>query len=372
MTLPVLKPGTEAEVAEAIRAATGPLVPQGAATRGATREGQVLDLSGLTGITLYEPGALTLIARAGTPLAEIEATLAAEGQRLAFEPSDWRGLLGTVGQPTIGGAVAANISGPRRVQAGAARDACLGLRFVDGRGEVLRNGGRVMKNVTGYDLVRLLAGSWGRLGAITEVSLKLQPTPPAAATLTLPWEGAARAVAAMAAALGSPFDVTGAAAHAGLGVALRLEGFDGSVRYRAGKLAALLAPFGMAQADHDREAVAALWSGLRDVRPLQGLPGELWRFSVRPSQAPAILERLGGEAMLDWGGGLIWVVLTEGTDARALARPYEGHATLIRASADTRARLPRQEPLAPGLARIAEGVRASFDPDGRLAGRDGP
>jgi glycolate oxidase FAD binding subunit len=368
MSAAALTPRTEGEVSDAIRSAAGALVPRGGGTRGIAAGGQVLDLSGLTGIRLYEPGALTMVALAGTALADIEAELAANGQRLAFEPADWRGLLGTEGSPTIGGAVAANISGPRRVQAGAARDACLGLRFADGRGELLQNGGRVMKNVTGYDLVRLMAGSWGRLGAITEVSLKVQPAPASAATLLLPWEGAAHAVAAMSAALGSPYEVNGAAAHPSFGVALRLEGFDGSVRYRADRLAERLGPFGAARTDPDRDAVAAFWAGIRDVRPLQGVQGDIWRLSVRPSQAPGILQRLGGEAMLDWGGGLIWAVLPEGRDARALARPYEGHATLIRASAATRARLPRQEPPAAGLARITAGLQRSFDPDGRFAG----
>ena len=182
-----MRVSSEEELAEAVRDAGGPLRIRGGGTRPVGRPvaGAALDVSGLCGIRLYEPGALTLVAAAGTPLAEIEAALAGEGQRLAFEPADWRGLLGTTGEPTLGGVIAANVSGPRRVQAGAARDALLGVRFVDGRGTVVKNGGRVMKNVTGYDLVKLMAGSWGTLGVLSEVSLKVLPAPEAAATLAI-------------------------------------------------------------------------------------------------------------------------------------------------------------------------------------------
>src|SRR6056297_298318 len=246
-----MTPKTEAELAEIITGAEGPLRIEGGGTRalGRASNGARLSTSGLTGIELYEPGALTLVAKAGTPLAEIEATLEAEGQRLAFEPMDHRGLLGTAGTPTIGGVVAANVSGPRRIQAGACRDFLLGVRYVDGQGRLIRNGGRVMKNVTGYDLVRLMAGSRGTLGVLTEVALKVLPAPRASGVLTCEGLDDATAVSALCRALGSPYEVTGAAhLPARQGGApetlIRLEGFADSVAYRAGRVQALLGDVG--------------------------------------------------------------------------------------------------------------------------------
>jgi glycolate oxidase FAD binding subunit len=279
----MLEPREETELAEMIRAARGPLAVRGGGTRGAAAPGEVLSVAGLRGIVLHEPAALTLVVRAGTPLAEVEAVLARAGQRLAFEPWDARGVLGTQGEPTIGGVAAANASGPRRVQAGAARDAMIGLRFVDGTGMVVANGGRVMKNVTGYDLVKLMAGSWGTLGVLSEVAFKLLPRPETQATLVFDGLEDARAVAAMAAALGSPYEVTGAAHLPGRFTHLRLEGFASSVDYRAGRLAERLAPFGAVSVERDRAPVAALWAGIRDVAAFHGRPGDVWRVSVKPS-----------------------------------------------------------------------------------------
>jgi len=365
-----MRPADEAELAEAVAGAVGPLTVIGGGTRpvGAPVAGEALSVAGISGVELYEPGALTLVVRAGTPLEEVERVLAAEGQRLAFEPMDHRGLLGTEGVPTIGGAVAGNVSGPRRISVGACRDFMLGVRFVDGQGAVVKNGGRVMKNVTGYDLVKLLTGSRGTLGVLSEVSLKVLPVPETSGMLVLEGLDIARAVAAMARALGSPFEVTGAAHDPGAGRTLiRVEGFETQVAYRLERLAELLADFGAAGRESDPAAVAAAWAALRDVAPFHGVPGDVWRISCKPSDAPELAARLEAEGLLlDWGGGLIWARLPEGTDARARLGAFDGHATLVRASEATRAALPVFPPEPAPLAALGRGLRARFDPRGIL------
>jgi glycolate oxidase FAD binding subunit len=361
-----VKVSSEEELAEVVRDAPGPLRIRGGGTRGMGGQGDVLDVAGLAGITLYEPGALTLVARAGTPLAEVEAALASEGQRLAFEPPDWRGMLGTSGDPTLGGMVAANVSGPRRVQAGACRDALLGVRFVDGTGAVVKNGGRVMKNVTGYDLVKLMAGSWGTLGVLSEVSLKVLPVPEAEATLVVGGLDDAGAVAAMTEALVSPYDVTGAA-HGPEGTLIRIEGFAQSVAYRAAELAGRLRRFGEVAVERDPMRVAGPWRRVRDVEPFHAVSGDVWRLSVRPSDAPGLVARSGArQVVYDWGGGLVWLLMTEGQDLRAALGSFGGHATLIRASAETRARIPVFQPEPPAVAALSRGLRQRFDPKGIL------
>ena len=362
----MLAPSSEAEMAEAVAGAAGPLRVRGGGTRGPAGPGEALSTAGLSGVTLYEPGALTLVARAGTPLAEVEEVLAREGQRLPFEPMDHRALTGADGVPTIGGVAAANVSGPRRVQAGACRDSLIGVRAVDGTGAVLKNGGRVMKNVTGYDLVKLLAGSRGTLGVLTEVAIKVLPAPETAATLEIGGLSPDGAVAALSDALGSPYEVSGAAHLTEAGrTLLRLEGFEAQVCHRAERLAARLARFG--EVAIDRDSVEQTWRAVRDVAPLAGRPGDVWRLSARPSDGPRAWAALGAPpAVMDWGGGLIWALLPEGTDARGRLGGIAGHATLVRAAAETRARLGtfQQEP-AP-LARLAAELRAKFDPRGIL------
>ena len=360
-----MRPGSEAELSDMVRAATGPLVVRGGGTRAVGRPvlGEVLETGGLSGITLYEPGALTLVARAGTPLEAVEAALAAENQRLPFEPIDMRALLATTGTPTIGGMVAANASGPRRVQAGACRDSLIGVRFVDGQGAVVSNGGRVMKNVTGYDLVKLMAGSWGTLGVLTEVSFKLLPVPEAQATLLSAAHSVADAVALMSRALGTPFEVNGAARLTDGRVALRIEGFAQSVAYRARELQAAL---GGDWAVHTGADSAALWQGLRDVTAFAGQAGDVWRISVRPSDAPGLVAKMDCPVQLDWGGGLIWALSPAGRDLRARLGAFQGHATLVRGSEATRAALPVFQPEAAPLAAITRGLRAKFDPRGVL------
>ncbi len=370
---------SEKELAEAVAAASGPLRIRGGGTRDIGRPvvGEVLSVAGLSGVELYEPGALTLVARAGTPLAEIEALLASEGQRLAFEPMDHRLLLGTEGEPTIGGVVAANVSGPRRIEAGAARDFTLGARFVDGRGRVLKNGGRVMKNVTGYDLVKLLAGSWGTLGVLTEVSLKVQAVPETEATLVARGLDLRDGVAALAKALGSPWGITGAA-HLEVGgtseTRVRVEGLEMSVRYRAGALAG--AGFDGWEVV-EGAASAELWREVRDVAPFAGDGRVVWRLSVKPSDAPEISATLSGQGLAhrgiyDWGGGLMWLALEDGVaDAgAALIRRqtalHDGHATLVRGPEAVRAQIDVFEPQPAPVAALMRGLKHKFDPRGIL------
>lgn len=358
-----MTPKTEAELAEMVKAADGPLRIQGGGTRpiGTPVAGEVLSTAGLSGVTLYEPGALTLVAQAGTPLAEVEATLQAEKQRLAFEPMDHRGALSTQGVPTIGGVVAANVSGPRRIQVGACRDSLLGVRFVDGAGRVLKNGGRVMKNVTGYDLVKLMAGSWGTLGVLSEVSLKVQAMPEAEATLVGDGLTAEAAISALSAALGSPYDVSGAAFVSKDGKAfVRVEGLAESVSYRVKQLqAGACAGWSV----HESDDSAAIWKDVRDLQPLTGCKGALWRISVKPSDAPKVLEILNNPAAVcDWGGGLIWTVVSEALDVRTALQRIGGHATLMKGATT----FPTFHPEPALLAAISIGVRAKFDPRGVL------
>jgi glycolate oxidase FAD binding subunit len=360
----MFKPDTEAELAEFVTASTGPLCVQGSGSRGALVAGEPLSVGALTGVELYEPGALTLVVRAGTPVAEVDALLAEQNQRLAFEPADLRGLLGTSGDPTIGAVFATNNSGPRRIQGGAARDFLLGVRFVDGAGQVVRNGGRVMKNVTGYDLVKLMAGSYGTLGVLTEVSLKVLPRAETEATVSVAVSDVAAAVRVMSRALGSPFDVTGAACDPEAGLAhIRVEGFTDSVRYRCGELQKQLGALGAAEI---REDTSGLWAGIRDVAAFHGRSGDIWRVSVKPTDAAALSDSLGAEALqFDWGGGLVWALMPEGADLRAQMN-VPGHATLVRASAETRAQLGMFHPEPAPLAAISKGLRAKFDPRGIL------
>jgi glycolate oxidase FAD binding subunit len=335
-----MRPDSEAEVAEILREASGVSL-RGGGTRGVFGPGAVLETSGLAGVRLYEPEALTLVVGAGTALAEVERVLAGEGQRLAFEPPDLRRVLGREGVSTIGGVVAMNAAGSRRMQVGAARDHVLGLRFVDGRGEILKSGGRVMKNVTGLDLVRLMAGSQGALGVITEVALKVQARPEAVVTLGGPERGAA-GLAALRRALGSPYDISGAAMGA-FGTWVRIEGMAGSVAYRAGRLREILPGW---------EEVEADWAVVRDA-PVVG--EEIWRVSLVPSEAWGFAERLGAaDLAFDWAGGLVWVGCDAGVDVRG-ALGGRGHATRLKGGGGGAWGAPEA---------LALGVKAAFDPRG--------
>ena len=350
----------------------------------------LLDLSRLAGIRDYAPSELVLTAGAATPLADIEHALAERGQMLAFEPPDWRALLGSDGEPTIGGALACNLSGPRRIKTGAARDHFLGFRGVSGRGEAFKAGGKVVKNVTGYDLCKLMTGSYGTLAALEEITVKVLPRPETVATVLFRSLAPGPAVRLMSAALGSPHEVSGAAylpaGTAGLGqgrVALRIEGPAPSVIARRDSLMAEQRDAGTAEVLDEAES-AALWRAIGEVAPLLE-PGEraVWRISVAPARgaelAEALARALGADFLLDWGGGLIWAAVPESGDAGAEAtgdagaeairraiggddRRGTGHATLIKASAALRRAVAVFEPPPAALAALSHRVKEAFDP----------
>ncbi|MBI4184530.1 MAG: glycolate oxidase subunit GlcE [Proteobacteria bacterium] len=393
-----LRPTDLAELRDAVAwAAEGraPLaVLGGASKRGLGRPVQaarVLDLSALAGIVDYDPGELVLTAKAATPIAEVEAALHAARQHLAFEPPDLGPLLGAApGRATLGGLLATNIGGPRRIQAGAPRDHFLGFQAVSGRAEVFKSGGRVVKNVTGFDLSKLMAGSHGTLAAMAEVTVRVLPAPEAVRTLLLRGLSDEAAVRALAAALQSPGDVSGAAhlpetaaaglpaealAGAGALTAVRIEGPEPSVAARGQSLARLLAGFGPTDLLADGPS-RALWRAVRDVAPFAGA-GErvVWRLSVPPSEGPTVVKRIArpgpAEAFYDWGGGLVWLALPPAADARhedvrAAAGTVGGHATLVRAPESVRASVPVFEPQSEALARLARRVKEAFDPLGVL------
>ncbi|MCX7558433.1 FAD-binding protein [Sulfitobacter sp. F26204] len=357
---------TEQELAEFVAQTREPLSVRGGNSRRMAGRGAPLSVAGMTGITLYEPGALTMVARAGTPLAEIEAALARENQRLAFEPIDHSGLVGAPAAATIGGVFASNASGPRRLVVGAARDFLLGVRFVDGRGVVVKNGGRVMKNVTGYDLVKLLAGSFGTLGVLSEVSFKVMPRVETQISLVLQGLDDMAAVAAMSRAMGSPYEVTGAAHDpAAARTVLRLEGFEASVAYRSARLREMLKESGAEMTLLDEAGSDAFWCAQRNVAAFQQEVGDVWRVSCKPSDAPGLVQRAQAQAhLLDWAGGLIWVRLPAGSDLRARLGSFTGHATLVRGTDETKVRLGVFQPQPAAIARVSAAVRAKFDPKG--------
>lgn len=347
---------------------------------GRPRQGErKLSSAALAGIVFYAPAEMTLCAKAGTTIEAIEAAIVQHRQMLPFEPMRPAALWGASGKPTLGGVVATNLSGPRRISAGAVRDNVLGLRLVNGLGQPVRCGGRVMKNVTGLDLTKLNCGGHGTLGFVTEATIKLAPRPEAETTLVLSDLDDARAIGAMTRALGSPFGVSGAAwLQAGMGgdvarTLLRVEGFEDSVDDRAPRLAALLTEFG--QAYHARgEDSAKLWRSIRDAEFVaEPRDRAVWRISIVPSEAASFVARLGETALAwlyDWGGGLVWIA-TDSTEAaaerlrQALAQA-RGHATLMRASERLRAQVAVFQPPSDVELRLARGVKASFDPGGVL------
>ena len=352
----------------------------------------LLDLSAVNAVTAYEPNELIITVEAGAPLADVKSLIDSKNQQFAFEPVDTAPLLGTPAGGTIGGMIGAGLAGPRRVKAGSARDHLLGAHAVSGFGDSFKAGGRVVKNVTGYDLCKLLAGSWGTLAVMTEVTLKVMPRPESERTLVLRGLDDVTANRAMTAALGSPFDVS-AAAHvpksafqatadglSDLGspqaavTLLRLEGIMASAAHRAAALAKALAPFGAAEIVEDA-ASAAVWSSVRDVQPFAagGALGAwpVWRIVCPPAAGGALGQALaretGGDVIYDWGGGLIWAALPPKPDAQAAlvrgrVNAVGGHAMLLRASEELRRNVDVFHPQPAGLAGLSERVRNGFDP----------
>ncbi|MCL4766069.1 MAG: FAD-binding protein [Hyphomicrobiaceae bacterium] len=351
----------------------------------------IISTSGMRGITLYEPTELVMSALAGTPAADVEAELAARGQMLPFEPVDVGPALGAPsGRGSIGAVFATNLSGARRVAAGAARDHLLGVRAINGRGETFKSGGRVLKNVTGYDVARGLAGSWGTLGIMTEVTFKVVPRPERTATLALLGLTDELAAEVMCEALGTPFEVSGAVhlprgmagrlatpalRDAGQAVtALRVENLESFVSYRCGKLRERLAPYGEVQR-FDGDVSLAFWGELRQLSVLQGGTKPLWRISTTPTAGPKVVSAVGRymavEAFYDWSGGLIWLEVPDSADAgatdiRRVIAQHGGHATLVRADIGVRAAVDVFQPLDPGVERLTRGLKAAFDPAGIL------
>lgn len=366
-----LKPGSERELAEIIAATTDPLEIIGTGTkRGLGRPVQAaarLDMSGFSGVIAYEPEELILEVGAATPLAEVEALIAARGQQFDFEPPDWSTLLGSASTGTVGGLAACNLSGPRRLKAGAVRDHILGVRGVTGAGDAFKAGARVVKNVTGYDLPKLLTGSYGTLAALTSVILKVLPQPETEETVVLTGLDDDKAVATMSLAMQSPCEVSSAACVPGEAVYLRLEGIAPSVAYRRDGLAKMLkTPVEVMAA----KSSAARWKAIRDGALFAGRPSHpLWRLSVAPSQAPGIIrtlkENLDIRYLFDWAGGLIWIEVPPEHDAAAsLLRSTfaQGYATLIRAPEAVRAAVDVFQPQAEALAALSGRVKESFDP----------
>ncbi|MGB9645090.1 MAG: glycolate oxidase subunit GlcE [Stellaceae bacterium] len=353
---------------------------------------RMLDLSRLAGIRDYQPSELVLTAGAATPIEEIDAALAEAGQMLAFEPPDLGALFGLPAsvscRRTLGGALACNLSGPRRIKVGAARDHFLGFRGVSGRGEVFKAGGKVVKNVTGYDLCKLMAGSFGTLAVLEEVTIKVLPRPEAVSTVMFWGLVAPAALRILSRALASPHEVSGAVyipAHLTAGlmspsastaiIALRLEGPHPSVIFRGERLLAELGS-GYEASSLDDEASIAFWRAVRDILPLAGFGDHaIWRVSVAPSRGgelgEALAHRLETSWYLDWAGGLVWVAIAGAEDGGAAVIRHAirgadgrgtGHATLIKGSPELRRSVPVFEPLPPPLAALAGRIKEGFDP----------
>ncbi len=397
----VLRPADADELRDAVASAAAASVPLAVAGSGSksslgrpVEADHLLDLSRLSGIVLFEPEELVITVAAGTPMPVVEAALKGGGQEMCFEPADYGPLLGKpAGQGTIGGMFACNISGPRRVKSGAARDFLLGAKAVNGRGEPFKCGGRVMKNVTGYDVCKLLAGSYGTLAVMTEVTFKVLPLPSHIHTVVVFGLDAQAAVASLSEALKSPYEVYGAV-HVPAGVAarssleavraagqsvtaVRVEGPTPSIRYCCGKLMEMFRGKGELYEIGDAQS-EIFWREIRDVTAFVRTPARtVWRLSVTPSKGAEVLREIqyscDAEAILDWGGGLLWLAVEGPGDASAIADEaqlirvavarFGGHALLVRAPESARAHVPVFQPQSPAAAALSRRIKDSFDPN---------
>jgi glycolate oxidase FAD binding subunit len=393
-----MRPIDERELARTLAeawAASTPLEVRGAGSKQAVgrpmQTAASVSTQAMRGITLYEPTEMVMAARAGTPVAQIESELADRGQMLFFEPLELGPMLANdAAGATIGSVFATNLSGARRISAGAARDHLLGIRGVNGRGETFKSGGRVMKNVTGYDLCRGVAGSWGTLAVLSEVTFKVLPRPEDSATLVLFGLPDEIAVEVLCSAMGSPFEVSGAVhlqqalaarlEHPALRsqgkavTALRLENFTKSVVYRKSRLMEQLKVYG-AIGELDRQDSQAFWGELRRLSVLVPSESPVWRISTAPSAGPKVVAAISADmecsAYYDWSGGLVWLEVLSTTDAgaadvRRVIAAHGGHATLIRAAPQVRSTVDVFQPLEAGPERLSRKLKAAFDPAGIL------
>ena len=391
-------PDTVEELAYLVAEAADTRTPLEVMGRGTKREvgrpvqyGAVLSTESLTGIQLYEPSELVLVALAGTPVAQIEQALVEHDQEFPFEPIDLGPVLGfDRGQGTIGGVVATNFSGSRRILSGSARDHVLGVQAVNGSGETIRAGGRVMKNVTGYDLGRALAGSWGTLAVITEVAIKVLPAQREVRTVLSFGLADPNGIEALCLAMGTPFEVSGTVhmhaelaerlsdqeiANAGASVtAIRVENFPASARYRSSRLKQMLQAYAPAL-ELDTLRSRAFWDEIRTLKMFQKSDRPLWRISTVPSTAAKLVHNLARKidvrVLYDWSGGLIWLETPPISDAGAVEirrnlAEIGGHATLIRAEAPARAAIDVFQPLDKPVMALTASLKRAFDPVGIL------
>jgi glycolate oxidase FAD binding subunit len=382
---------SEAEIADAVLAALDDKSPFEIVSSGSKRDfgrpvsaERILDVSALKGIIKYEPEELVITAHAATPIKEIEAALAERKQMLGFEPADWCTLFGDDhGRATLAGTVATNACGARRVKAGAVRDHVIGCRFVNGSGEAIKAGGSVIKNVTGFDIPKLMCGAFGTLGVLTELTLRVAPLPARTVSVALAMSSTEAGLRALRQAAALPVDPTGIAylpeAVLKASVASRAGSFggaagiavirvEGTMNALTEKLAILRQTFTDFDAATLNDAVTA--SLFREVSTgglFGNRPTDIWRLCVPSSAAHEAVEKSGAEFWYsDWAGGLLWLGLNGDEEAaarlRAITARWGGHATLMRASAEAREKLAVFEPEPPTRAGVTRSVKAAFDP----------